>query len=67
MISKLFHVSRNASAGSGQSDSDAGGIVFLMMAVVFLPIILAHAAVMWPSGLGAQQLAAAVNVLLKTF
>ena len=36
-------------------------IVILMMALVFVPIVIAHAAVMWPAAAGTQQLAGIVQ------
>jgi len=61
----LFSFRKSAAAERGQGD-DAGMIVILMMALVFVPVAVAHLAVMWP-GAGAQQLAGIVNVLLRTF
>lgn len=52
------------------ADSDAGVIVFLMMALVFVPIVGAHAAVQWQdqlSHIGTQQLAAIVNMVVSLF
>lgn len=65
MIFKSLVSFRKTAADRGQSD-DAGMIVILMMALVFVPIVAAHLAGMWPGG-GAQQLAGFVDVLLKTF
>lgn len=42
-------------------------IVILMMALVFVPIVAAHAASMWHGELGTQQLAGVFNVLLRAF
>ena len=56
---------RKAAVERGQTD-DAGMIVILMMALVFVPIVIAHAAVMWPDGPG-TQLAGMFSALLKTF
>lgn len=53
-----------------RADTDAGMIVFLMMALVFVPIIAAHAAVQWQdqaAQIGAQQLASIVNMLVSLF
>lgn len=56
--------SRNA---AGQDDSnDARMIVFMMMAIVFVPVAIAHAAVMLPGTSGAE-LAGMFSALLKTF
>ncbi len=65
MIFKNLLLPRKVSAERAQGD-DAGMIVILMMALVFVPIVAAHVAGMWPGG-GAQQLAGFVDVLLKTF
>ena len=57
---------RSARATGARDDSAAGAIVLLMMALVFVPIILAHAVVIWQdqlAGIGPQQLAAIVNML----
>jgi hypothetical protein len=56
---------RKAAVQGGQSD-DAGMIVILMMALVFVPIVIAHAAVMLPDAPG-TQLAGMFSALLKTF
>ncbi|MFO1130729.1 MAG: hypothetical protein U1E16_01745 [Hyphomicrobiales bacterium] len=64
-IKSLFSF-RKAAVQGGQSD-DAGMIVILMMALVFVPIVIAHAAVMWPANAGAQQIAGMFSALLKTF
>lgn len=64
-IKSLFSF-RKAAVQGGQSD-DAGMIVILMMALVFVPIVIAHAAVMWPATAGAQQIAGMFSALLKTF
>lgn len=56
---------RKAAPRGGQTD-DAGMIVILMMALVFVPIVIAHAAVIWPDGPG-TQLAGAFSALLKVF
>ena len=53
-----------------RGDSDAGMIVFLMMALVFVPILGAHAAVQWHGQighLGTHQFAAIVNMLVSLF
>ena len=56
---------RKAVAQGGQTDN-AGMIVILMMALVFVPIVIAHAAVMLPEA-PATQLAGMFSALLKTF
>ena len=56
---------RNAAVQGGQSDG-AGMIVILMMALVFVPIVAAHLAVMLPEA-PATQLAGMFSALLKTF
>ena len=66
MTFKSLFTFRKAAVQAGQSD-DAGMIVILMMALVFVPIVIAHAAVMWPASAGAQQLAGMFNALLNTF
>jgi hypothetical protein len=57
--------SRNA-AVQGGNNNDAGMIVILMMAIVFVPVAIAHAAVMLPGTSGAE-LAGMFSALLKTF
>ena len=50
--------------------SSAGVIVLLMMALVFVPIIGAHAAMIWHdelAALGSGRLAAIVNMVLPVF
>ena len=66
MTFKSLFTFRKAAVQGGQKD-DAGMIVILMMALVFVPIVIAHAAVMWPASTGAQQLAGMFSALLKTF
>ena len=66
MTFKSLFTFRKAAVQGGQND-DAGMIVILMMALVFVPIVIAHAAVMWPAGAGTQQLAGMFSALLKTF
>ncbi len=65
MIFKSLFSFRKTAAPRAQSD-DAGMIVILMMALVFVPIVAAHVAGMWP-GNGAQQLAGFMDILLRTF
>lgn len=53
-----------------RAGSDAGMIVFLMMALVFVPIMGAHAAMQWHDQIGhigINQLAAIVNMLISLF
>jgi hypothetical protein len=66
MTFKSLFSFRKAAVQGGQSD-DAGMIVILMMALVFVPIVIAHLAVMWPASAGTQQLAGMFSALLKTF
>ncbi len=61
MNSRFLEASPNASAG---------GIVVLMMALVFVPIIAAHAAMAWwheIAEIAPRQLAAVVNLALSAF
>jgi Na+/phosphate symporter len=50
-------------------DASAGTIVFLMMGLVFVPIMAIHAAMIWQDQLTAapQQLASIVNLALSIF
>jgi hypothetical protein len=51
-------------------NASASVIVFLMMALVFVPVMAAHVAVVWQDQLpsvGPQQLAAIVNAILPAF
>jgi hypothetical protein len=52
-----------------REQSSAGAIVFLMMALVFIPIIAVHAVMAWQDQLAMapQQLAAIVNFALSAF
>jgi hypothetical protein len=52
-----------------REQSSAGAIVFLMMALVFIPIIAVHAVMAWHEQLttAPQQLAAIVNFALSAF
>ena len=68
-IKSLFSF-RNGVSRSAAHESGAGIIVFLMMALVFVPIIAAHAAMLWQEGLAdiAQpQIAAIVNMIVPAF
>ena len=50
--------------------TSAGAIVFLMMALVFVPIIAIHLAITWHDQISAyapQQLATIVNMILPAF
>lgn len=64
MIFKSF--SLKAGSEPRRDRSDAGIIVFLMMALVFVPILAAHAAMAY-SSLAPQQLAAIVSSVLPAF
>ncbi|MEI7599650.1 MAG: hypothetical protein WCJ41_10040 [Aestuariivirga sp.] len=65
MTFKSLFTSRNAAVQGGQNDN-AGMIVILMMSLVFVPIIFAHAAMVMPEAPG-TQLAGMFSALLKTF
>jgi len=55
---------------SASRESSAGVIVFLMMALVFVPVIAAHAAMVWKDQLwelAPPQLTAFVNLALSVF
>ena len=65
MTFKSLFTFRKAAVQGGQND-DAGMIVILMMALVFIPIIVAHASVMLPDA-PATQIAGVFSALLKTF
>ena len=65
MTFKSLFTFRKAAVQGGQKH-DAGMIVILMMALVFVPIVIAHAAVMLPDAPG-TQLAGMFSALLKTF
>ena len=65
MTFKSLFTFRKAAVQGGQND-DAGMIVILMMALVFVPIVVAHASMMMPEATG-TQIAAAFSALLKTF
>jgi hypothetical protein len=65
MTFKSLFTFRKAAVKGGQND-DAGMIVILMMALVFVPIVVAHASMMMPEAPG-TQIAAAFSALLKTF
>jgi hypothetical protein len=65
MIFKSLQRSRDA-----RENSSAGAIVFIMMALVFVPIIGAHAAMVWHNELAelsSERLAAIVNMVLPVF
>ena len=62
--------SRKSAVTSRGDQSSAGGIVVLMMALVFLPVITVHLAVAWHeqlAGVDPLQLAATVGNLLPAF
>jgi hypothetical protein len=66
MIFKSLKSSRNARG----DQSSAGGIVVLMMTLVFVPIIAVHVAVAWHdqlAGIDPQRLAAIVGAFLPAF
>lgn len=65
MTFKSLFTFRKAAVQGGQHD-DAGMIVILMMALVFIPIIVAHASMMLPDG-PATRIAGAFSALLQTF
>lgn len=70
MTFKSLFSFRQSVVRSTRSDNDAGAIVFLMMALVFVPIILAHAAVAWQDQIGqigTHPLAAIINMLVSVF
>lgn len=66
MILKSLFTFRRAAVQGGRKDG-AGMIVIMMMALVFVPIVVAHAAMMVPANAGAQQIAGMFSALLKTF
>ena len=71
MIFKSLFSLRKSRAAERHDGSDAGMIVFLMMALVFVPIAAAHAAMIWHDQLsalaGPQQLATIVGKFLTVF
>jgi hypothetical protein len=69
MIFKSLLSFRSSRANVRESDTDAGIIVVLMMALVFVPIIAAHAAVVWKDQLadiGPQQLATMISAIIPS-
>ena len=62
----IFKTPFSFKADRGDQTS-AGVIVFLMMALVFVPIMAAHVAMAWGGAAGPQQLAALVNAILLAF
>ena len=69
MIFKSLLSFRRARADVREADTDAGIIVVLMMALVFVPIIAAHAAVIWQDQLadiGPQQLATMISAIIPS-
>lgn len=66
MTFKTFFTYRKPAAQGGETD-DAGMIVVMMMALVFVPIVVAHAASMWHGPLLPQQIAGLFSVVLNTF
>lgn len=65
MTFKTLFTSRDAAVRGGQNN-DAGMIVILMMAIVFVPIAIAHVSAMMPEA-PATQLAGMFSALLQTF
>ena len=68
-IKSLFSF-RNGVSRSAAHESGAGIIVFLMMALVFVPIIAAHAAMLWQAGradIALPQIAGIVNLIVRAF
>ena len=57
-------------AGRTRQDAGAGVIVLLMMALVFVPIMTAHAVLAWQERLadiGPRHLAAIINMIFPGF
>ena len=52
---------------SRRDDSGADAIMFLMMALVFVPIVTVHAAMLWQGPSGFEQLAAVMDALFARF
>jgi hypothetical protein len=50
-----------------RDDSGADVIVFLMMALVFAPIAMLHAAMLWQGSPGLEQLAALMGEIFTRF
>jgi len=71
MIFKSLFSLRTSRGAERRDGSDAGIIVFLMMALVFVPIAAAHAAMIWHDQLsalaGSQQLATIVSKFFTVF
>lgn len=65
MTFKSLFTFRKAAVQGGQND-DAGMIVILMMALVFVPIVVAHASMMLPDA-PATRIAGVFSALLPTF
>jgi hypothetical protein len=66
----MIFKSRKSAAKTRGEQSSAGGIVVLMMALVFVPVIAVHVAVAWHdqlAGVDPMQLAATVGELLPAF
>ena len=66
----MIFKSRNSAAKARGEHSSAGGIVILMMALVFVPVIAVHVAVAWHdqlAGVDPMQLAVKVGDLLPAF
>ena len=66
----MIFKSRNSAVKSRGDQSHAGGIVVLMMALVFVPVIAVHVAVAWHdqlAGVDPLRLAATVGDFLPAF
>jgi hypothetical protein len=67
MNSKSLSLFREA-RGSGRSESsDAGIIVLLMMALVFVPVVAVHVASLWPGDVSLPRLATIGSMLQAMF
>ena len=67
MISKSLLFFRKTHGSSRGERSDAGTIVLLMMALVFVPIITAHMVLAWHGDLPLQQLSSMMHALFPAF
>lgn len=67
MNSKSLSLFREA-RGSGRGESsDAGIIVLLMMALVFVPVVAVHVASLWPGDVSLARLATIGSMLQAMF
>ena len=67
MNAKSLSLFREA-RGSGRSESsDAGIIVLLMMALVFVPVVAVHVASLWPDDVSLARLATIGSMLQAMF